>query len=313
MRILLCFFLLVLFPLSSQATEETVNIEVKGGKVQGTLLVPDNAIKPPVVLIIAGSGPTDRDGNQQNLQNNSLKQLADSLYNRGIASLRFDKRGIGASQIPDLNQRELRFEHFVADVRYWIGLLGKDKRFSRLIVAGHSEGALIGIEAAIDNPQVHGYVSLAGPSRPADEMIREQLAEQPQMIRDMVFPMLDTLRGGDTLRFVPEYLYALFHPSLQPYLMSWMKYDPRQEIKKLKVPVLIVQGTTDVQVLPEDAENLKRAYPAATVKLVENMNHIFKEFDSKDKRAQIATYNNPNLPLHKDFIPAIESFVKKIQ
>lgn len=312
MRTLAVLLLSSLFslPFGLFAQDQPIVLHTATGDIRGSLLAPEKVKKPPVILIIAGSGPTDRDGNQQGLKNNSLKQLADSLYQRGIATVRFDKRGIGESKAAVTSQRELRFEHYVSDVKDWVALLGKDPRFSKVIVAGHSEGALIGLEAAINNPKVKGYISIAGPSRPADEMIKEQITEQPEMIRNTVFPMLDTLKRGDTLTNVPQYLNALFQPSVQPYLISWMKYDPRVEIAKLNIPVLLIQGTTDVQVLPKDADNLKAAYPAARVRMIEQMNHVLKEFPNTDKRAQISTYTNPDLPLHKDLVPAMVEFVK---
>jgi len=288
-------------------------LKTKTGDIFGSLLIPEATIKPVLVIIISGSGPTDRDGNQQNLKNNSLKMLADSLYQRGIASLRFDKRGIAASKSDSLNPRDLRFEQYVADVKGWIEKLDNEKRFSKIAVAGHSEGALIGLLASIKNPRVDAYISIAGPARPADEMIKEQLAEQPEMIKTAVFSRLDTLKAGDTLRFVPTYLNALFQPSLQPYLMSWMKYDPRKEIAKLKIPALIIQGTTDVQVLPKDAEYLGAANPSAKVEVIENMNHILKDFTSTDKREQVSTYSNPTLPLHQDLIPKLAKFIQQLK
>ncbi len=306
-------FLLIGISVVGFAQDQPIILKTKTGNIYGSLLVPEKVKKPAVVLIISGSGPTDRDGNQSSLKNNSLKQLADSLYQRGIASLRFDKRAIAESKIENFDQRSLRFENYVADAKDWISLLAADKRFSKIIVAGHSEGALIGLMASLQNHNVKGYISIAGPSRPADEMIKEQLSEQPEMIRSAVFPMLDTLKMGDTLTTVPQYLMTLFNPSVQPYLISWMKYDPRKEIVKLKIPALIIQGTTDVQVLPKDAEMLGSAYPTATVKKIEGMNHVLKAFGSMDKREQITTYSDPTLPIHKDFVPAIFAFIKQLK
>jgi len=296
----------------ARGQEESVSITTEVGQLYGSLLIPAQSQKPVVVLIISGSGPTDRDGNQQALKNNSLKMLADSLYSHGIASLRYDKRGIAASEIKGLDQHTLRFEHYVADAKAWVQLLQSDKRFSKVVIAGHSEGALIGMLAAIGNPAVKGYISVAGAARPADEMIKEQMAGQPKEIREMVFPRLDTLRGGDTLHGVPEFLYALFNPGVQPYLISWMKYNPVQEIKKLSLPVLIIQGSTDIQVLPKDADMLKVAYAAASLKMITGMNHVLKEFPIADKRAQVPTYSNPSLPLHAGIVAAIVPFIKNL-
>lgn len=304
------FFIASLFSLSVFAQDQEMVLNTSTGNIHGSLLVPDGKGKTPVVLIIAGSGPTDRNGNQQKLKNNSLKFLADSLYNRSIASLRFDKRGIGSSKDERMKLDQIIFDDFLADVKGWIDLLSTDKRFSKVIVAGHSEGALLGMLASVNNPKVGAYVSIAGAARPADEIIKEQLLAQPEEIRNLVYPRLDSLRRGDTLHNVPQFLYAMFSPTLQRYLMSWMKYNPSTEVKRLSVPALFIQGTTDIQVLPKDAEMLAVAYPKGKKVLIEDMNHILKEFPSTDRQAQVATYSNSELPLHRDLIPVIVSFIK---
>jgi pimeloyl-ACP methyl ester carboxylesterase len=292
--------------------EQPVTLKTSTGDIQGTLSLPDSKKKIPVVLIIAGSGPTDRNGNQSKLINNSLKMVADSLNKHGIASLRFDKRGIAESAAAGRSEADLRFESYIADVKGWIDLLAKEKKYSEIIVAGHSEGSLIGLMAAVGNKDVDAFISVAGPARPADEMIKEQLMAQPEQIREMVYPMLDTLKKGDTLTNVPQMLYALFRPSAQPYMISWFKYDPRAEIRKLKVPALIVQGTTDIQVLEKDADMLAEAYPGATKKLIQSMNHVLKDCVTTDKAAQVPIYSNPDLPLNKEFVTEVVSFIKSL-
>jgi len=306
------FLACILLFQSAYAHEEPVVLKTNVGNIYGSLLVPDGSKNKAVVLIISGSGPTDRDGNQKALKNNSLKMLADSLYQHGVASLRYDKRGIAASEIKGLDQATLRFEHYVSDAKDWVTLLKADGRFSKIIIAGHSEGALIGMLAALENPYVNGYISIAGAARRADEMIKEQMAEQPDEIKQLVFPRLDTLRKGYTLKGVPEFLYGLFNPGVQPYLISWMKYNPLNEIRRLKIPSLIIQGTTDVQVLPKDAEMLRNAYPAASMKLISGMNHILKEFPTTDKRAQVPTYNDPTRPLHGGLLNVIVPFIRDL-
>ena len=305
--------LLAIVPHVVSGAEEPVVLKTTGGSLHGTLTVPDKQAKgKPVVLIIAGSGPTDRNGNQPNLTNNAYKMLAESLEKEGIASLRFDKRGIGESGSSGLKESDLRFETYVEDVKQWIALLSDDKRFGKVIVAGHSEGSTIGMLAAIGNEKVKGYVSIAGPARPADEMIKEQLTAQAQEIRDIVYPMLDTLKGGDTLTNVPQMLYSLFRPGVQPYMISWFRYDPRVEIRKLKVPALIVQGSTDIQVLEKDADMLAAAYPKATKKIIQAMNHVLKDCVTTDKAAQVPIYSNPDLPINKELVTTMVDFIRRI-
>jgi pimeloyl-ACP methyl ester carboxylesterase len=144
-------------------------------------------------------------------------------------------------------------------------------------------------------------------------MIKEQLAVQPQQIRDMVYPMLDTLKRGDTLTYVMPMLNSLFRPSVQPYMISWFKYDPRAELKKLAVPALIVQGTTDVQVLEKDADMLAAANPKATRRLIKDMNHVLKDCATTDKQAQVGIYSNPDLPVNKELVAEVVAFVKELK
>jgi pimeloyl-ACP methyl ester carboxylesterase len=236
--------------------------------------------------------------------------MAEELRKNGIASARFDKRGIGESAGTDSKEADLRFETYIDDVKGWTDQLSKDKRYSRIIIAGHSEGSLIGMIAAVGNKEVDAFISIAGPARPADEMIKEQLIAQPEQVREMVYPMLDTLKKGDTLTNVPQMLYALFRPSVQAYMISWMKFDPRAEIRKLNIPVLIVQGTTDIQVLEKDADMLAEAYPKATKKMIQSMNHVLKDCVTTDRAAQVPIYSNPDLPLNKEFVTTIVSFIK---
>ncbi len=312
MRYPIMLLLCLLIGFSSYAQEQPITLKTPTGDIKGTLSLPQSKKSFPVVLIIAGSGPTDRNGNQTKLQNNSLKMMADSLRSHGIASVRFDKRGIGESVVAGQKESDLRFEAYVEDVKGWIALLAKEKKYSSIIVAGHSEGSTIGMIASIDNQAVNGYISIAGPARAADEMIKEQLMAQPEQVRDMVYPRLDTLKRGDTLTNVPLMLYTLFKPSVQPYLISWFKYSPIAEIKKLTIPALIVQGTTDIQVLEKDAEMLAAAYPKATKKMIQSMNHVLKDCVTTDKAAQVPIYSNPDMPLNKELVTTLVSFIKTL-
>jgi pimeloyl-ACP methyl ester carboxylesterase len=243
----------------SSFTETTVILETTTGKISGSLTIPVHFKEGPVVLIIAGSGPTDRNGNNPMMKNNSLQQLAFGLANKGIASLRFDKRGVAESATALKKESELRFDDFIADVRGWIELLKSDKRFTEIIIAGHSEGSLIGMIAA--QKDCSRFISIAGAGEPANITIRKQLASQPSQVTDIAYPVLDSIAAGHLVAEVRPMLSSLFRPSVQPYLISWFKYNPKTEIKKLNIPVLIIQGTTDIQVSVDDAKNLHSAKP----------------------------------------------------
>jgi uncharacterized protein len=292
------------------ATE--VTIEIEGGALSGTLLVPESGKPMPVVLLIAGSGPTDRDGNQSGMMNNSLKLIAEGFAENGIASLRYDKRGIGKSVFQNMQEKDLLFDHFVEDAISCIGFLKSDTRFSNIVIAGHSEGSLIGMIASNREP-VQGYISLAGAGQPADVLIRTQLQAQPSLIPPQAYEILDSLKAGKLYpNEVHPGLSSLFRPSIQPYMVSWFQYDPTLEIQKLSIPVMIVQGTTDIQVSMSDAEALKSACPKAIYKVFDGMNHVLKDAPA-ERQANMLTYINPRLPLSPTLVNEMVRFVKKIK
>ena len=291
-------------------TSSEVILKTSTGDISGTLTVPDNVKKSPIVLIIAGSGPTDRDGNSaMGLQTNAYKMLAENLAKNGISTLRFDKRGIGKSAAAMGNESEIRFETYIKDVEDWISLLKMDKRFSKIIILGHSEGSLIGIIAA-EHSDVDKLISLAGVGRSADKVLLDQLKDKlPLELYNESEIILDSLRAGKTVSNVNQNLSTIFRPSVQPYLISWIKYDPAKEISKLNIPVLIIQGTTDLQVTVNDAKLLAAAKPDAKLIIIENMNHVLKESDSNIQN-NMATYTNPDLPLKEELVYDIVNFIK---
>ena len=275
-------------------------LQTSTGELSGTLTVPILKGTFPVALIIAGSGPTDRNGNNPQMKNNSLLLLAHELAAQGIASIRYDKRGIGASKDALISEENLRFENYAEDVKAWAAQLKADARFNKLIIIGHSEGSLLGLLAC---EQADVFVSLAGPGRPIDVILKEQLAEQLSGKKKLLRAAnegLSKLKEGKLVEDAPVELFGLFRPSIQPYMMSWMKYDPAVEICNLKIPIVIVQGTTDLQVKEEDAVILFKAHPLnARLIIIENMNHVLK-IAPLDRAKNIETYSNPELPLAEE-------------
>jgi pimeloyl-ACP methyl ester carboxylesterase len=290
---------------------QPIALDSASGAVAGTLRLPDAGGKAPVVLIVAGSGPTDRDGNSAMIpgHNDSLKMLADALAQAGYASVRYDKRGIGASKAAALDESQLRFDTYVDDAAAWIAQLKADPRFTKVAVIGHSEGALIGMLAA-ERAGAAAYVSLAGVAEGPGAILRKQLAGQlpPPLAADNE-RILASLEQGKPAADVPPALAALYRPSVQPYMISWMRYVPAARIAALRMPVLIVQGTTDIQVGVDQAQALKAAKPEAALVLIPGMNHVLKEVPA-DPQRQMASYGDPALPLHPQLMPAIVGFLK---
>lgn len=316
LRIVICIQVLLLHVMTltaqtvdSSYNESDIQLKTDSGAIAGTLTLPGKQTGVPVALIIAGSGPTDRNGNSAFTRNDALKLLAHALAGNGIASVRFDKRGIGGSMKAGKKEADLRFETYINDAADWIRLLKQDKRFSKIVVIGHSEGSLIGMVAAAQ-AGADQFVSIAGTGRPIDEVLKEQLETASEDLYQLSLPVLDSLKQGHLVNKVDGRLFTLFRPSVQPYMISWLRYNPQEEIKKLSIPVLIVQGTNDIQVPAVDAEKLAAAKPEAKLLLIEDMNHVLKIIRG-DRQANIATYKDPSLPLAEQLVTGIVSFIKQ--
>jgi hypothetical protein len=299
---------------TSAADSRELILATDGVHLKGALTLPDGVASVPAVLMLAGSGPTDRDGNSRlagggMLRNDSLRMLADALAARGIASLRVDKRGVAASAVPGLEEASLRFDTYVADARAWAGLLAKQPRVGSLFMLGHSEGALVATLAAQQAP-VAGLLLVAGAGEPAGQILRRQFAAgaMPAELRAAAERILTQIEAGTMVSDPPPALAALFRTSVQPYLSSWLPIDPAAELKKVNAPALIVQGTTDIQVSADDARRLAAARPDAQFLLIDGMNHVLK-LAPADRAANAATYNDPSLPLAPGLVDAVANFI----
>jgi pimeloyl-ACP methyl ester carboxylesterase len=294
------------------AAGQPIALDTASGTVAGTLRLPDAGGKAPAVLIVAGSGPTDRDGNNTMIpgHNDSLKMLADALAQAGYASVRYDKRGIGASKAAAPDESQMRFDTYVDDAAAWIAKLKADPRFTSVAVIGHSEGALIGMLAA-ERAGAAAYVSLAGVAEGPGAILRKQLAGKlpPPLAADNE-RILASLEQGKLAAEVPRPLLAFYRPAIQPYMISWMRYVPAAHIAALRMPVLVVQGTTDIQVGVAQAQALKAARPDAQLAIIDGMNHVLKAVPANTPDP-VASYGDATLPLHPQLMPVIIEFLHR--
>ncbi|WP_232782931.1 alpha/beta hydrolase [Bacillus sp. BA3] len=302
---------------SDQAVEEKesgeiVQADLKNGTIKGLLETPKNEGPFPVMILIAGSGPTDKDGNTIGNpgKNNSLKMLAESLAEKGIASIRYDKRGIGENMQLAGREADLRFEQYIDDAAAWIQFAKKDGRFSKVGIIGHSEGSLIGMEAA-KKTETDIFISLAGPGEPIDQVLIKQLEEQltPKLLTESK-DILAKLKQGKQVETVSADLQNVFRPSVQPYMISWIQYNPIESVKELNIPVLIVNGNRDIQVPATNAKALHTEKSDSELLILEKMNHVLKEAPA-DRAENLATYTNPELPLSTGLINGIIEFLNK--
>ncbi len=291
------------------ATADFIDITVKvaDGELAGSMLLPDGHGPWSVVLILTGSGPTDRDGNQFRLpgKNNSLKQLAEGLARHGVASLRTDKRGVGGSASAVKSEAEMRFGFLVGDARQWINLLQADDRFTSVTVAGHSQGAQVGMNAAW-LAGADGFVSLAGPGRPILTILREQLRTSLSIrSRVKANAIIEELEAGRLVPEPPTELTILFRPSVQDFLISWQRSDPVKDLARLSCPVAIVQGLNDLQVTEQDARLLFGAKPTASLLLLQGINHLFKPVEGDNPIVHQMSLTNPELTFSAEAVDAV--------
>lgn len=285
-------------------TESPVTLNTATGKLLGTMVRPRKE-KNEIALLIAGSGPTDRNGNNPFMKNNSLQMIAAALADSGIASVRYDKRGIAASTPAGPNESDLRFSMYVEDAKAWINWIRKTCPGYRITIIGHSEGSLVGMMASNEADR---FISISGSGRPAGEILSEQLVTQYPQQKEYIASTIDSLNRQLTVQKVNPLFFAIFRPTLQPYLMSWFQNDPQQLIAALHMPILIVQGDMDVQVKVKDAEQLKAAQPNARLVIIPHMNHVLKEVED-DYAANIKSYSDPKLPLASHLMTKITSFI----
>ncbi|MCX4166251.1 MULTISPECIES: alpha/beta hydrolase [Paraburkholderia] len=305
------------------ALNTQAEIEAPGpmGPLRGTMLTPAPASTShgvPVVLIVPGSGPTDRDGNSPlGIHASSYRLLAEGLAAHGIATVRIDKRGMfgSAAAIPDANA--VTIDDYASDIRSWITTVRRQTDAPCVWVLGHSEGGLVALVAAQHTPHICGLILVATPGRRLGDVLREQLLAAPGIapIANHAMSVLNTLESGQRVdaATVGPALMPLFAPQVQGFLMSELSLDPAALIANYHQPVLIVQGERDIQVSTTDARRLKHAAPDAQLALLANMNHALKTVSTDDRNENHATYANPDLPLANDVVDVIANFVKEPQ
>lgn len=277
--------------------------------LHGTLLTPD--APTAVAVILPGSGPTDRDGNSpMGVAASTYRLLAEGLAEQGVATVRIDKRGIAASAANGLDETRLRFDDYAADASAWAAEAAARAGKPCAWLIGHSEGALVALKAVEGgDDKICGLILLSGAGRPAGVVIREQLqAGLPEPLKTQAFAVLAELEAGRTVADTPPALAALFRPSVQPYLISWLPLDPAALLAAYDGPVFIGQGATDLQVGVADAQALAAADPRATLKLWDGVNHLLKTAPA-DRAANLATYADPALPLAPGVAEDVGAFI----
>ena len=271
----------------------------------------------PVIVIIPGSGPTDRDGNNPlGITASSYRLLAEGLAKRGISTIRIDKRGMFGSKAAIANGNDVTIAAYAADAHAWAKAARAATGAKCVWLLGHSEGSLVALAAAQDRIDLCGVVSVSGMGRKAGDVMRDQLKANPAnaSILAPALAALDNLDKGQKVdsKTLPAPLQGLFNNAVQPYLMNLMAQDPARLAGTLKLPLLIVQGDRDLQVKVADAKALAAAQPKAKLVILPTVNHVLKIVASDDRAANFATYGDPSLPIAPGVVDAIAGFVGKL-
>lgn len=274
--------------------------------IDGTLLTPTNNEMPVLAIIIAGSGPTNRNGNQNFQKSNSLKKLAEGLTNKDIATFRYDKRIVKQIRQNKVD-KDIMFDDFVSDASDVFDYFKEKNTYSKIYIIGHSQGSLVGMLAAKD--KADGFISLAGAGQNIGDVLVEQATRMDTKLGEETQPVIDQLKEGKTVRDYPAALASVFNKDVQPFMINWMQYNPTEIIKELDIPILLINGTKDLQVSESEAKLLKEANEKAELKIIENMNHVLFEIKGDDLENS-KSYNESFRPISSQLIESITDFIK---
>lgn len=274
--------------------------------IDGSLLLPENGDSDLLAIIIAGSGPTDRDGNQNFLKSNNLKKLAQGLAINGIASFRYDKRIVKQIRRGNVDNT-IRFDDFVSDANSVVDYFANQDQYKSIYIIGHSQGSLVGMLAVSD--KVSGFISLAGAGQTIDVVIMDQILNMAPGLSEDSQKVFDVLKTGETTTDYPPALASVFNIETQPFITNWMQYNPQVVIKNIDVPVLIINGTKDLQVSVDEAKLLKSSNETAQLEIIENMNHVLFIIEGDDLENS-KSYNESFRPIALELIEKISAFIK---
>jgi pimeloyl-ACP methyl ester carboxylesterase len=302
---------------SPSASPAETPIEALGpsGPLRGTMLRPAGASAH--VLIIPGSGPTDRDGNSPlGVAAAPYRKLAEALATRGIATVRIDKRGMFGSAGAVADANAVTIGDYARDIHNWVKAVHSRTGAGCVWLLGHSEGGLAALAAAQRPGRICGLILVSAPGRRLGTVLREQLRANPAnaQLLDQAMAAIDSLEAGkrvDGSGLHPA-LQPLLGPQVQGFVISLFSYDPAELVRHVGEPVLILQGQRDLQVAEVDARTLAAAAPRAKLVLLPGVNHVLKAVASDDRAANLATYADPDPPVAPGVVSAIADFIHSV-
>lgn len=293
---------------------EEVVLEVDNFTIFGELMVPIGIEEPAVALIVPASGRFDRDGNMFNYPGriDSYKLLAEQLYKKGIASLRYDKRGVGKSWYHGFNAHDYIFDDFVTDAEKLMAFLKESNRFSSFVFIGHGEGALISMINAPKNG-ADGLIAISSPGKKFSKIVMDQLSNVSGIDHKEAEEIIVRLKNGELTDQVSSSLQSVLGYGIQPYLVSLFSYDPLTEIQKINKPILIIHGESDHQMSLIQAKELAETHQYTDFLEIENMNYVMKMVEKDDMENQRLSFYNPRIPLAPGLVEAIYHFIRDLK
>ena len=274
--------------------------------IYGSIVEPKSRSNSSLVIFIGGSGPIDRDGNQSFMKCDMFKKLAYSLSKKGISSFRYDKRVVTQIRKGKLDKK-ITFDDFVSDAIAIIDFF--ESKYNSIVIAGHSQGSLVGLLSIKEG--VSGFISLSGAGRTIDMVIEDQISKTAPMLLEDTKKIFKILRSGKTTEDFPLPLYSLFNIEIQPFMISWMQYDPKKIIAKIPIPSLIINGDNDLQVDEKEAKLLYNSAQNSEILIVKNMNHVLVEIEG-DELKNVKSYNNPELKISEIVIEKMVEFIETL-
>lgn len=306
MRTLTFFFFICLASFSQETKKAFTEKNLSINKfIEGTITIPHDVENNSLAIIIGGSGPTDRNGNQNFLKNDALKKLAYSLANKGISSFRYDKRIVKQIQQRNIDPN-IMFDDFVTDAISVIEYFKTDPSFNKIFIIGHSQGSLVGMLAAKE--RADGLISLAGAGQNIGDVLIEQISKTAPQFSEETKNIVNELRHNRKVTNYPPALESVFRKDIQAFMMNWMTYTPSEVIKELDLPILIINGSKDLQVGIDEANILKESASSAQIKIVDNMNHVLVEITGDDLENS-KSYNEPYRKISRELIEHISTFI----
>jgi pimeloyl-ACP methyl ester carboxylesterase len=298
---------------AAAVSERPIHAPGPEARLAGTLLEAGEG--SPVVLVVPGSGPTDRDGNNPlGVAAASYRLLAEGLARKGISSVRIDKRGMFGSKAAIADANKVTIADYATDLHNWIKSVRSETAARCIWIAGHSEGALVALTAAQRPDGICGVITVAGTGRKLGAVMRDQLKSNPANapILDAALSALDTLEEGKTVdaTTLPAPLQPLFNSAVQPFLIDILARDPAKLAASLRVPLLVIQGDNDIQVGVDDAKLLAAVQPKARLAIMRGVNHLLKVPALSDRSSNLASYGDPSLPIAPEVVEEIAKFVK---